>query len=645
MGMFDDAPMAGQSKGGLFDDAPMAKPFKMGREGFIDTLKSELANTDFATRNIAGFGTALSDLYEGAKQFVGAGDQTAIAANKAISDAAPLGAIAGNIAVSAVPFGLAGKSIKGATAVGAGMGALAPVEGEQTFDNIARGKVINTGLTAALGGAGQAVGNAAERYFAGKAAQGATEAAANATRDDALKAGFDAGFKVPPSSMDSSLGNTIRDSFGGKAALKQAASVNNQEMLQQAVRKRFGIPDNVPLDREALDAVIQNAYKRGYAPLENLGALEASPSYDAALRAITRTGEDASRSFPGMESPQLAKLVEGYRVIQPNSPAAEARDASGALAKMLAEKEASRINALQQSGQMQTEAAKQTTLANNFVPVPGMPRVPARLSNNAELAPRYQDAATDFAAIAGTRRNEKEVISAAKEYVDGLKDLSTGTFDAKHAIDTIRSLRQDVDAFYKSPVKAPADKIEADAKKQIAGAIERELEFSLKKMGRDGEAMLNRYRDSRRTIAEANTAKGAIVGDSLDASVWARRANQGKPLEGEFKTIGEFAARAPGAFQIPERIGGVGISALNATAGTMLGGGSLLAGGDPTTAAMLAAGPAGLRYLARQRSMSAPVQNALAQRMYGLTGTESAANELAKYLAPAGYALAQRYGE
>jgi hypothetical protein len=268
-----------------------------------------------------------------------------------------------------------------------------------------------------------------------------------------------------------------------------------------------------------------------------------------------------------------------------------------------------------------------------------MPRVPARLSNNAELAPKYQEAATDFAAIAGKRQSEKEVIGAAKEYVDSLKDLSTGSFDAKHAIDTIRSLRKDVDTFYSSPVKSTADKLEADAKKRISGAIERELESNLSRMGKDGEAMLKAYRDARKTIAEASTTKGAIVGDSLDAKVWANRAKKGKYLEGEFKTIGDFAERAPGAFQLPEKIGGAGISALNATAGTLLGGGTLMGGGDPTTAALLAAGPAGLRYLARQRSLSRPVQNALAQRVQGLSASEAGINALSRYLPVGGTVL------
>src|SRR6185503_15259758 len=76
-----------------------AQPQKIGAQAFPDFLKAELANADWGTRNIAGFGTALSDLWEGAKQFVGKGDAQQIEANKIIEHAAPVGAVAGNVAM------------------------------------------------------------------------------------------------------------------------------------------------------------------------------------------------------------------------------------------------------------------------------------------------------------------------------------------------------------------------------------------------------------------------------------------------------------------------------------------------------------------------------------------------------------------
>lgn len=140
--------------------APFANgPLKMGAESFPDQLRQELQDAGWGTRNIAGAGTALSNLWEGTKQFVGQGDQQRIEANKIIRNEAPIGAFAGDVASTAIPFGMAGNSVKAAAAVGAGYGALQPVSGEQSIANVVQGKLINTGLGAATAAGGQAAAN------------------------------------------------------------------------------------------------------------------------------------------------------------------------------------------------------------------------------------------------------------------------------------------------------------------------------------------------------------------------------------------------------------------------------------------------------------------------------------------------------
>lgn len=140
------------------EQAP-AKPIKIGKEAFADQLRSELRNADWMTRNLAGFGTAASNVWEGAKQFAGRGDEGKIAANRIIEQEAPAGAIAGNISMAAIPFGATGNSLKAAGLVGSAMGAFNPVDGEQTLENIAKGKALNAALGGATGIAGQWIPN------------------------------------------------------------------------------------------------------------------------------------------------------------------------------------------------------------------------------------------------------------------------------------------------------------------------------------------------------------------------------------------------------------------------------------------------------------------------------------------------------
>jgi len=133
-------------------------PAKIGRDAFPDTLRQVLRETDWGTRNIAGAGTALTNLWEGAKQLVGQSNQDNIRNQRIIREEAPVGAIGGDVLMTAVPFGLAGNSLKAAGAVGAGYRLTQPVETDSAIDAI-KGKAINTALGGATAAGGQYVAN------------------------------------------------------------------------------------------------------------------------------------------------------------------------------------------------------------------------------------------------------------------------------------------------------------------------------------------------------------------------------------------------------------------------------------------------------------------------------------------------------
>lgn len=134
-------------------------PLAIGKEAFPETLRQTLRDTDFGTRNIAGAGTALSNLWEGGKQLVKGselynlianqriarpGDSAvadpSLSARKIIAEEAPVGSLAGNIALTALPFGVVGSSAKGAGMVGGLTGGMQPVSSEgERIKNIAVG--------------------------------------------------------------------------------------------------------------------------------------------------------------------------------------------------------------------------------------------------------------------------------------------------------------------------------------------------------------------------------------------------------------------------------------------------------------------------------------------------------------------------
>lgn len=167
-GATDSAPTADYdalaTKFGAVESSPVPK-----QNTFADSLKQELANADWGTRQIAGFGVATSDLWERAKQLLGGKeDRQQIEANKIIADAAPVGAFAGEMmspqslaTMKLMPVlkgasTLAGKAGQylgnvgiGATA-GAGLATLKPDANAETIGEGAVGGAVASGVIAPL---------------------------------------------------------------------------------------------------------------------------------------------------------------------------------------------------------------------------------------------------------------------------------------------------------------------------------------------------------------------------------------------------------------------------------------------------------------------------------------------------------------
>lgn len=138
--------------------APQGKPVKIGADAFPDTLRQVLKEADWGTRNLAGAGTALTNLWEGTKQLVGQSNQDNIRNQKIIREEAPVGAFLGDAALTAGPFWAVGPSVKGAAAVGAGYGLTNPVEADTAIDAI-KGKALNTAIGGTAAAGGQYVSN------------------------------------------------------------------------------------------------------------------------------------------------------------------------------------------------------------------------------------------------------------------------------------------------------------------------------------------------------------------------------------------------------------------------------------------------------------------------------------------------------
>jgi hypothetical protein len=127
-----------------------AGPIPIGKEGFPAALRETLAGTDWATRNIAGAGTAPALAWEGLKGLVGKTNPEQVQNQRIISQSAPVGSLAGNVAMLAPTAMIPGvNTVVGAGLVGTTTGALLT-----PGDLVERSKASILGGLGGMGGAG-----------------------------------------------------------------------------------------------------------------------------------------------------------------------------------------------------------------------------------------------------------------------------------------------------------------------------------------------------------------------------------------------------------------------------------------------------------------------------------------------------------
>ena len=149
---FDISTAKPVTDGGGFDISTarpvITEPLKIGKDAFPDILREELKNAGWLGRNLAGAGSAVVNAYEGLKGLVGKTDPDQVEAQKIIAESAPVGNIAGGVAMLAPTALIPGaNTLAGAATIGAVTNALTTP-----------GDVKERGKAAVLGGVGGAAG-------------------------------------------------------------------------------------------------------------------------------------------------------------------------------------------------------------------------------------------------------------------------------------------------------------------------------------------------------------------------------------------------------------------------------------------------------------------------------------------------------
>jgi hypothetical protein len=188
----------------------------------------------------------------------------------------------------------------GAISGGATAGLVSP---EDAKTGAAIGAVAPPVIQAA-GQAGRYVGQKAAEKYADKLSQYGRQAPLR----DTVRESVEAGYVIPPNMVEPSAKNAIIESFSGKQATSQIASVRNQQVTEKLVRQSLGLADDVPLTKGALDQ-IRKIEGGAYQKVANLSD-EASQTLEA-LKQARNDAQGWFNAYNRSASPaDLAKAKE-----------------------------------------------------------------------------------------------------------------------------------------------------------------------------------------------------------------------------------------------------------------------------------------------------------------------------------------------
>lgn len=140
----------------------------------------------------------------------------------------------------------------------------------------------------------------------------------NAERDATIRAAQKEGFLVTPGSVSPSTQNVLLERIGGKQRTEQTAASHNQDVADKLARRAVDLPPNESLTSEKMQAIRNQEFTKGYAPLEKIGPVAADNAYLTNLADIENKYLGASRSFPGTVSDSsnqaIRKMVDDHLV-------------------------------------------------------------------------------------------------------------------------------------------------------------------------------------------------------------------------------------------------------------------------------------------------------------------------------------------
>lgn len=260
---------------------------------------------------LAAFGGELYGLGLGAGQRFGMVDQNTVDRHKRAMEnlnrakGGSTGSIAGQfLPAAATAFIPGANTYTGSAIIGGLYGAAQPTSEEESVAK-------NTALAAGGGVAGKFVGDKVAQFANNKynalKNKLSEKAAKNAQIDNTAKETLETGWQLKPSQVGK---GSVLESISGKYKTNQALGLKNQEVTDRVARRAIGLDETAELSPEQLQSLRNNAYQRGYKPLEQQGVIKVDEQYLDDLDAIVKDYDIMKKDFPDMNFDDIQKVVD-----------------------------------------------------------------------------------------------------------------------------------------------------------------------------------------------------------------------------------------------------------------------------------------------------------------------------------------------
>lgn len=306
-------------------DAPIAEsgpawasaPIEGGKiSAPVETYNPTEGNS-FGKNALIGAGKAFTDLGRGAGQIARTvlpttvADKLNLPTEQSVAESrrldAPLmnttggkvGYVGGNVA-AAIPaaFIPGANTYVGSTLTGAALGSLQPtVQGESRLGNAGKGAamgIISKFVT-------DKAANAVASRLAAQQEQSAAINAENSVRNSAVSDAQNLGYTIPPTQANPSGTNQVLEGISGKIKTGQVASLKNQEVTNNLVRKSLGLPDDAPLTKATMAEVRDNAGK-AYEAISQIPSIKTDAAYQNAVQGLKGAYSSVEKEAPEIAS-------------------------------------------------------------------------------------------------------------------------------------------------------------------------------------------------------------------------------------------------------------------------------------------------------------------------------------------------------